>query len=51
MLCAGFTTRRAGVIIPIANIEEIAYRIPLQPEHSWLLNDRINIEIWNMLYD
>ena len=51
MLHVGFTTRGAGVIIPIAKIEGIAHLIPLEPEQSWLVNNRIDIETWNMLYD
>ena len=39
-----FTTRGAGVIIPIAKIEGIAYLIPLGPEQSWLVNNCIYIE-------
>ena len=51
MLRILFTTHGAGVIIPIAKIEGIAYLIPLEPEQSWLVNNRIDIETWNMLYD
>jgi len=51
MLRVGFTTRGAGVVIPIAKIEGIAHLIPLEPEQSWLVNNRIDIETWNMLYD
>ena len=44
ILRVGFTTRRAGVIIPIAKIEGITHLIPLEPEQSWLVNNRIDIE-------
>ena len=44
MLCVGFTTRGAGVIIPIAKIKGIAHLIPLEREQSWLVNNRIDIE-------
>ena len=50
MLCVQFTTRGAGVIIPFAKIEVIAHLISLEPEESWLVNNCIYIEIWNMLY-
>ena len=51
MLHIGFTTREAGVGILITKIEWITYLILLEPEESWLVNNRINIETWNMLYD
>ena len=50
MLRVGFTTREAGVIIPIAKIEGVAHLIPLEPEKSWLVNNRIDVETWNTLY-
>ena len=51
MLRVGFTTCGVGVIVSIAKIEGIAHLIPLEPEKSWLVNNRIDIETWNMLYD
>ena len=51
MLCIGFTTHEAGVVILIAKIEGIAYLILLEPEQSWLVNNQIDIETWNILYD
>ena len=51
MLPIGFTTCGAGIKIPITKIEGIAHLILLEPEQSWLVNNRIHIETWNMLYD
>ena len=44
MLRVGFTTREAGVVIPIAKIEGVAHLIPLEPDQSWLVNNRIDVE-------
>ena len=51
MLQVGFTTREAGVVIPIAKLEGVAHLIPLEPEQSWLVNNCIDVETWNTLYD
>ena len=51
MLRVGFTTREAGVIIPIAKIEGVAPLIPLEQEQNWLVNNCIDVETWNTLYD
>ena len=39
------------VIVRIANIEGLAHLIPLEPGQSWLVNNRIYVETWNVLYD
>ena len=44
MLCFGLPTCEAGIVIPIAKIEGIAYLIPLELWQSWLVNNCINIE-------
>ena len=51
MLRVGLATYEAGVVIPIAKIEGIAHLIRLEPGQSWLVNNRIDVETWNMLYD
>ena len=51
MLRVGFPNREGSIVIPIANIEGVAHFIPLEPEQSWLVNIRIDVERWNTLYD
>ena len=51
MLRVEFTNREAGIIIPIAKIEGIAHLIPLEPEQSLLMNNRMDVETRNTLYD
>ena len=51
MLQLGFTTHEAGIVIPIAKIEGVAHLILLEPEQSWLENNRIDVETGNTLYD
>jgi len=45
------TVSEGGLIVPIAKIEGIAHLIPLEPEESWLVNNRIDLETWNAIYD
>jgi len=40
-----------GLVVPIAKIEGIANLSPLEPEESWLVNNRIDLETWNAIYD
>ena len=51
MLRVGIPTPVQGVIVRIANIEGLAHLIPLEPGQSWLVNNRIDVETWNVLYD
>ena len=51
MLHVGFTNHEAGIIIVIAIIEGVVHLIPLEPEQSWLVNNCIDVEMWNTLYD
>ena len=51
MLHVRLATHEASVVIPIAKIEGIADLIPFKPGHSWLFNNHIDVETWNMLYD
>jgi len=37
--------------IRIANIEGMAHLIPLDKDRLWLVNNRIDFNIWNELYE
>jgi len=39
------------VVVGIAKIEGIAHLIPMEPRESWLVNNRIDLETWNLVYD
>ena len=51
MLYVAFPTTAEGMVVTIAKIEGIAHLIPLEPRESWLVNNRIDLEIWNTIYD
>ena len=50
MLRVGLSTS-PEVVVLISKIEGIAHLIPLEPKRTWLVNNRIDLETWNMLYD
>jgi len=39
------------VVVGIAKIEGIAHLIPVELGESWLVNNRIDLETWNLMYD
>ena len=45
------STAIEGVVVPIATIEGMVHLIPLEPGESWLVNNRIDPETWNTVYD
>ena len=45
MLCIGFITCQAGVVILIAKMVGVAHLIPLEPQGSWVVNNQIDVEI------
>jgi hypothetical protein len=51
MLRVGWPTNDNSEVIRIADIEGMAHLIPLEPEESWLVNNRIDIEMCNTIYD
>jgi len=51
MLRVAFPTTAEGIVVSIAKIEGMAYLIPLEPGKSWLVNNRIDLETWNTIYD
>ena len=44
MLCVGWPTSDVGTVVRIGQIEGIAHLIPLEPNKSWLVNNRIDLE-------
>jgi hypothetical protein len=51
MLRVGWGTSEETVVVPIAKVEGMAHLIPLDPGVSWLVNNRIDLETWDALYD
>jgi len=51
MLSVGWGTREESVVVSIAKIEDMAQLIPLDPGETWLVNNRIDLETWDSLYD
>ena len=51
MLRVAFPATAEGMVISIAKIEGMAHLIPLEPGESWLVNNRIDLETWNAIYD
>ena len=51
MLRVAFPTTVEGMVVSIAKIEGMAHLIPLEPRESWLVNNRIDLETWNEIYD
>jgi len=51
MFGVGLRSNAEGVIVRISEIEEIAYLRPSKPVESWLVNNSIDLETWNTIYD
>ncbi|KAF8440641.1 hypothetical protein BGX38DRAFT_1205503 [Terfezia claveryi] len=51
MLRVGWGGREESVVVQIAKVEGMAHLIPLEPGESWLVNNRIDLETWDALYD
>ena len=51
MLRVRFQRKDEGEVVMIAQIEGMAHLIPLEPGESWLVNNRIDLETWNTIYD
>jgi len=51
MLRVGWVTPDVGTVVRIRQIEGMAHLIPLEPNESWLVNNRIDLETWNTMYD
>ncbi|RPB21015.1 hypothetical protein L211DRAFT_851758 [Terfezia boudieri ATCC MYA-4762] len=51
MVRVGWPLNGGGIIVKISQIEGIAHLIPLELGESWLVNNRIDLETWNMVYD
>jgi len=51
MLRVGWPTPDVGTVVRIGQIEGMAHLIPLEPNKSWLVNNRIDLETWNTMYD
>jgi len=51
MLRVGWSTQEESIVVPIAKVEGMAHLIPLEPGESWLVNNRIDLETWDALYD
>ena len=42
--------RKRGHIIQIGDIESMAYLLELEADKVWLMNNRIDLSMWNQLY-
>lgn len=51
MLRIGWGTSEETMVVPIGKVEGMAHLIPLDPGVSWLVNNRIDLETWDSLYD
>jgi len=51
MLRVGFPATTEGMVVSIAKIEGMAHLILLELGESWLVNNRIDLETWNTIYD
>ena len=51
MLRVGWPTSDVGTVLRIGEIEGMVHLIPLEPNESWLVHNRIDLETWNMMYD
>ena len=51
ILYVGIPMPGQGVIVCIVNIEGLAHLISLELGSSWLVNNRIDVETWNVLYN
>ena len=47
----GLRTDIGGIVVRIVMIEGMAHLIPLESEKSWLVNNRIDLETWNIMHD
>ena len=47
----GWRTDIGSIVVRIALIEGMAHLIPLESEKSWLVNNRIDLETWNIIHD
>jgi len=51
MLHVGWPTPDVGTVVRIGQIQCMAHLIPLEPNESWLVNNRMDLETWNTIYD
>lgn len=42
--------QKRGHIIQIGDIESMAYLLELEADKVWLMNNRIDLSMWNQLY-
>ena len=49
MLRVGWPTDVESIVVRMAAIEGIVHLIPLEPEKSWLVKNRIDLESWNTI--
>ena len=45
----GWGTDVESIVVIIVAIEEIVHLIPLEPEKRWLVDNRIDLESWNII--
>lgn len=51
MFRSGLHRNAGAVIVRIFQIESMAHYIPLELGKSWLVNNRIDFEAWNIIYE
>jgi len=51
MLHVRFLATAEGLVVSIAKIKSMAQLILLEPGEGSLVNNRINLETWNTIYD
>jgi len=51
MLPVGWSTWEEMIVVLIVKVERMAHLIPLKPGERWLVNNRIDLETWDALYD
>jgi len=48
---SGWSTAEQSLVVRIAQVEGMAHLIPLEPGESWLVNNRIDLQSWNNIYN
>ena len=51
ILRVGWPAKEENEVVRIAQIEGMAHLISLEAGESWLVNNRIDLETWNTIYD
>ena len=51
MIKVGLTERAKNVVMRASDIGGMVHLIPIEKDRLWLVNNRIDLHTWNLLYD